>query len=125
MILSGMAILRIEGDDLVLRLSRLEQVGALHGDIRVALSAVGDLQISERPFGELRGIRAPGTGLPRRIALGTWRHRRGKDFAALYRGRPAIIVRLRDAPFQRLLVCSDDAEDCLTSIRARLAGAAA
>ena len=120
-----MAMLCTEDDDLVLRLSRLEQVGALHGDIRVPLSAVDDLQISERPFGELRGIRAPGTALPRRIALGSWRHRRGKDFAALYRGRPAIIVRLRGAPFQRLLVCAEDAEACLTAIQARLARAPA
>jgi hypothetical protein len=60
--------------------------------------------------GELRGMRAPGTGVPGQVALGTWRHRRGKDFVALYRGRPAVIVRLRGAPFQRLLVADDDAD---------------
>ena len=105
-----MATLRVESTDLVLRLSRWEKLGGLHGDIRVPRSAVEDLRVSRKPFGDLRGIRAPGTGLPRRIALGTWRYRGGKDFAALYGGKPAVIVRLREGPFQRLLVSAEDAD---------------
>ena len=105
-----MATLLVDDGDLVLRLSRWEKLGGLHGDIRVPRGAVEDVQVSRKPFGDLRGIRAPGTGLPRRIALGTWRYRGGKDFAALYRGKPGVIVRLRDAPFQRLLVSADDAD---------------
>ncbi len=84
-----MARLMREDRDLVLRLSPIEKLGGLHGDIRVPLEAVQDVSVRRQPFGELRGIRAPGTGLPRRIALGTWRYRGGKDFAALYRGSPA------------------------------------
>ncbi len=75
-----------------------------------------DLYVSRRPFGELRGVRAPGTGVPGRIALGTWRYRGGKDFAALYGGKPAVIVHLRDAPFRRLLVSADDAEPLAAAI---------
>ena len=51
------------------------------------------------------------------IALGTWRHRGGKDFAALYRGKPAVIVRLRDAEFRRLLIAADDADAVAARIR--------
>ena len=105
-----MATLLIDDGDLVLRLSGWEKLGGLHGDIRVSRGAVEDVQVSRQPFGDLRGIRAPGTGLPRRIALGTWRHRGGKDFAALYGGKPGVIVHLRDGPFQRLLVSADDAD---------------
>ena len=97
-------------DDLWVRLSRREKLGALRGDIRVPLSAVEDVRVSRQPFGEVRGVRAPGTGIPRVIALGTWRERGGKDFVALYRDRPAVIVRLRDAPFRRLLISTEDAE---------------
>lgn len=105
-----MATLLIDDGDLVLRLSRWEKLGGLHGDIRVPRDAVEDMHVSHKPFGDLRGIRAPGTGLPRRIALGTWRYRGGKDFAALYGGKPGVIVRLRNGPFQRLLVSADDAD---------------
>ena len=113
-----MATLHCEGDELVLRLSPREKLGAVHGDVRVPLKAVRDVALSDAPFAELRGLRAPGTALPRRIALGTWRYRGGKDFAALYRHKPAVIVSLQDAPFGRLLVSADDAADVAARIRA-------
>lgn len=113
-----MATLRIEDRELVVSLSRWEKAGALHGDVRVPLSSIDDVSVSAQPFGELRGLRAPGTGLPRVIALGTWRYLGGKDFAALYRGRPAMIVRLRDAPHARLLVSADDADTVAAAIGA-------
>jgi hypothetical protein len=54
-------------------------------------------------------MRMPGTGWPGAIALGTWRYGGGKDFAALYRGGPALIVELAGAEFRRLLVSSHNA----------------
>ena len=99
-----------EGDELVVRLNDLEKAGALRGDVRVPLSAVRAVTVSERPFRDLRGIRAPGAGLPGVIALGTWRYRGGKDVAALYRGGPALVVELDEgAPYRRLLVSAHDA----------------
>lgn len=113
-----MATLHCEADELVLRLSPREKLGALHGDVRGPLKSVRDVAVSDTPFHALRGLRAPGTALPRRIALGTWRYRGGKDFAALDRGKSAVIVSLQDAPFGRLLVSADDAEDVAAHIRA-------
>lgn len=113
----AMAHLTTEGDELVLRLSRCERIGALHGDIRVPLAAVEKAYTSPRPFDELRGTRAPGTGIPRVIALGTWRRRGGpRDFAALYRGRPGVIVCLRGAPYERLLVSANDPDAVAAAI---------
>jgi hypothetical protein len=111
-----MAMLVTENDELVLRLSRWEKLGAFHDDIRVPRSAVQSVSVSPRPFKELRGMRAPGTGWPGLIALGTWRGSGGRDFVALYRGKAAVIVVLRDAPYQRLLVSADDAEAVAAAI---------
>ncbi len=77
-----MAQLITDGDDLVLSLATWERLGGMHGDIRVPLSAVEEIAVTERPFGELRGVRAPGTGMPRVIELGTWRGKGEKGFAA-------------------------------------------
>ena len=107
-----------EGDELVLRLSTLEKLGGMRGDIRVPLDAMQDVVVSEDPFGALRGMRAPGTGIPRVIALGTWRYKGLRDFAALYRGKAAVIVHLHDAPFERLFVSADDANALAAAIRA-------
>jgi hypothetical protein len=113
------ASLAPENDELVLRLSRREKLGALRGDVRVPLSSVERVSVSATPFRELRGLRAPGAGLPGVIALGTWRYRGGKDLVALYRRTPGVIVDLRDAPYRRLLVSADDAPAIAAAIRRR------
>lgn len=105
-----MARLIAEGGDLWVRLSRRERLGAIHGDVCVPLDAVQDVHVSRHPFRELRGMRAPGAGFPGLIALGTFRYRGGKDFAALYRDKPAVVVRLSGASFRRLLISADDAD---------------
>jgi len=104
-----MATLVREGDDIVVRLNDLEKAGAMRGDVRVPAASVRGVRVTLTPFRELRGLRAPGTGFPGVIALGTWRWRGGKDFAAVYRGGPAVVVDLAGAEFARLLVSEHDA----------------
>ena len=110
----------VTGDgQLVLSLSRWERVGGLHRSIRVPLSAVEDVAVTDTPFKELRGQRAPGTGIPRVIALGTWRKsRKQKGFAAVYRGKRGVVGRLRDHEFEWLCVSADDPEEIVARIRA-------
>lgn len=52
----------------------------------------------------LRGIRAPGTGLPGVIMLGTTRYRGGKDFNAVYGHKPGVVITLSDFPYRRVLL---------------------
>jgi hypothetical protein len=104
-----MATLRREGDELVVLLNDLEKLGGLRAGPRVPLSAIRDVRVTESPFRELRGLRAPGTGIPGVLALGTWRYRGGKDFAALYRGGPALIIELEGTDLNRLLISAHDA----------------
>ena len=112
-----MAMLRREGSELVVRLNDLEKAGALRGDVRVPAAAVREVRVTQTPFRELRGMRAPGTGWPGVIALGTWRGGGGKDFAALYRGGPAVIVELDNAEYRRLLVSAQNAADVAETLR--------
>jgi hypothetical protein len=116
-----------EGDELAVRLNDLEKAGALRGDVRVPMSSVRSVTVSTTPFRDLRGIRAPGTGLPGVIALGTWRYRGGKDFAALYRGGPALVIELDGAEYRRLLVSAHDAvalrEELVTDTKPATPGA--
>jgi hypothetical protein len=100
-------------------LSQAERLAALRGDVSAALDEIADVQVSPHPFGELRGIRAPGTGVPGVIALGTWRHRGGKDFVAIYRRRPAVVVLLAaGCEFERLIVGVEDPDQTVAAIRA-------
>lgn len=105
-----MAALTIEGDELVVELSGLEKVGAFHGDVRVPRTAVRNVRAVDDAIGAVRGFRAPGTGFPRVIALGTWRRKGSKDFVAAYRRRPGVVVELEGAAYGRLIVSTDDAD---------------
>jgi hypothetical protein len=91
---------------LTLKLSALEKIGALHGDISVAKSQLISKTEVRNPWTRkhLRGFRAPGTGLPFLIMLGTMRFKGGKDFCAIYKRTPAVIYEFADAPFKRWVV---------------------
>jgi hypothetical protein len=84
----------------------------------VPLSAVRSVRAVDDPWPELRGLRAPGTGIPGVIALGTRRGGFGKDFAAVYHHRPAVVVDLEGADFSRLVVTADDAPEFAARITA-------
>ena len=70
-----MASLIIDCADLVVKMSELEEIEAFHGEVRVPLAAVRAVRTAGDGWPELRGIRAPGTGLPGVIAVGTRRGR--------------------------------------------------
>jgi len=112
-----MALLRRIGDEIVVTLNDLEKAGALRGDVHVPFSAVRSVRVSTSPFVDLKGMRAPGTGIPGVIALGTWRGNGYKDFAALYRGGPAVVVELEGAAWRRLLVSAQDAPAIVERLR--------
>ena len=117
----SVADLEVDGDELVLHLRAIEKAEGAHGDIRVPLAAVTAVRAVDDPWPELRGIRAPGTGLPNVIAVGTRRGDFGKDFAAVHGKGPAVVVELEGAAYGRFVVTADDAAARATSV-ARAAG---
>ena len=115
-----MATLEVNGNDLVVRLRPLEKLGAIHGDVRVPLKTVTAVRMTTEPWSELRGVRAPGTGLPGVIALCTLRGSGVKDFAAVYRHGPAVVVETDGGPFNRLVISCADAAGQVNRITAAL-----
>lgn len=113
-----MAELLVEGDEVVVALGGWEKVGAFHGDVRVPRTAVRDVRKVDVAIGEVRGLRAPGTALPGVTALGTWRRRGGKDFVAVYRRRPGVVVELDGARYARLIVTTDDPDAVVAALTA-------
>jgi hypothetical protein len=96
-----------EGEELILQLSPLEKLGSLHNSIRVpksSLIAVRDISNSWLRADGLRGFRAPGTGIPWVIMLGTLRRKRGKDFAVVYGRGSAKVYEFSGGAFRRWIV---------------------
>jgi hypothetical protein len=111
-----MAELIINVCDITVSLSAVEKLEALHGNVTVSRSAVARVRTVPDGMVEVHGLRAPGTGLPGVIKVGTWRSREGKTFAVCHGRRPAIVLELVGAPYNRLVVTLDDPELAMRSL---------
>ena len=105
-----MADVRVDGGEVVVALTRLEKLAALHGDVRVPLPVVRAVDVVDDGPAAVRGLRAPGTAWPGGPKIGTWRRRDGRTFAVTRRGRPALRLTLDDprSAFTELVVTVDD-----------------
>jgi hypothetical protein len=114
--------LAIEGLELVVHLSPVEKLAALRGDVRFPLSSVTDVVVEPNVWDALRGIRAPGTGVPYVLAYGRRRWLGGSDLALVRGGkRPGLRVDFdHDAPFARLVATVADPQASAEAIRSAL-----
>ncbi len=114
--LGFVAALVVTGDDLVLRLTTAEHIEGFHRDIVVPMSSVASVWVSEDMWSDLRGLRAPGTGLPGIVAVGTRRGSFGKDFTVIHGKGRGVIVDLEDQEFSRLMVTVAQPEEVLAQL---------
>jgi hypothetical protein len=104
---SNMAKVIEQDDQLILKLSLVEKIFALHfRQLKVSKSQLISKKGYEKPWSNevLKGVRAPGTGFPYLILLGTMRYRGGKDFTAIYKKRPVNVYQFEDYDFKRWIV---------------------
>lgn len=97
----------IETDNqLQLKLSVLEKIFALHGDIWVDKSLLIKKVMVEKPWrpSVIKGFRAPGAAIPFVVLLGTMRYRGGKDFTAIYNRTAVDIYEFKDSAYKRWIV---------------------
>ena len=89
-----------------LKLSVLEKIFALHGDIWVDKSLLTKKVMVENPWRRevIKGIRAPGTAIPFVVLLGTMRYRGGKDFTAIYNRTAVDIYEFQHSAYKRWIV---------------------
>lgn len=98
-----MAKIVVDGKSVTLQLSTWEKIGSLHGSITTDISNISSVEFIEKLWTTkvLRGMRAPGTGIPYVVLLGTMRYVRGKDFTAIKGRTSGVIVHLKFGPFKR------------------------
>ncbi|MFC9515714.1 alpha/beta hydrolase [Nocardiaceae bacterium NPDC056970] len=120
-----MVELSVQGDRLVLRLSRFERIAGLRGDVAIPVEQIRDVDVVADAFANTRGMRAPGLGVPRRLRIGTWRGRGARTFVVARAGVPAVRVRTvgraAGAELDELIVTTPDAAQVAGRIRDVLA----
>ena len=99
-------MLTIEGEHLTYKLSLLESIGAFGGSPTSKIKNLKSIHLDTSPWTAkvLRGIRAPGTGFPYVIMLGTMRHRKGKDFCVVYKKNPVLILEFENEKYKRWVI---------------------
>ena len=111
-----MAELVIDKESLTVVLSAAERVEALHRDVSVPRAAITEVRAVPDGMDQVRGLRAPGTGLPGVIMVGTWRSSDGTTFAVCHGRRPAVVIELTGQAFDRLVVTVDNPEEAVASL---------
>ncbi|SCE73611.1 hypothetical protein [Micromonospora mirobrigensis] len=104
-----MASVEITADRIRVRLSTAEKIFALRGDLSFPRTAVRGVEVVPNAVTMIRGLRAPGLGLPGLRNVGTWRGRAGTEFVTVRAGQPAVRITLSGQPYDSLLIGSDDA----------------
>jgi hypothetical protein len=112
------ATLVVQRDELIVRLSGVECAAAMRREIRVPLASIESVCADPDPWSALRGIRAPGTGIPGVVAYGVRRVTGGApDFVAVHGRGPAVRVELAPgAPYGRLVVTVEDVESTVAAV---------
>ena len=105
-----MATIEIDGDNVVLKLGRVEELEAMHvHQISAPLSAVQSVEGVDDPWHDLRGVKEVGEEVPDKSMVGSRRGEGFKDFCAIHKSGPAIIITFDPAAseYNRWIVSGD------------------
>ena len=115
-----MADLRIEGDELVLHLSALERLEAVHGDLREPLSAVRAIEVLENAHEPADHGFKVGERLPGVSEVAVVRTRGEKLFAAVHHDTPrGVRVAFSGGDYDAWIVGCGDPEAVAADLRAQ------
>lgn len=117
-----MADIRVDGADLLVELTRLEKVEAVHGNLRLPLTSVREVKVVDRPLDLIHGLKLPGTGIPGSTAVGTWVSPDGSTFAVEHHASRGVLLRLEGQTYQQVVVGCDQREAVAERIRAAVGG---
>ena len=117
-----MAHITVDLNDVVVHLSTLEAVVAWRHGVRVPISCLRMVQVSESPLDDLSLLRLPGLAWPGAFVVGCGRHRGQREFAAVHAGAPAIVLEVEGAAFDRVVVSDPQAVDKAADLAALLLG---
>lgn len=103
-----MAIVSIEGKNLVVTMTGINKVAALKSRIDVPLAHVRGATEDPGIVHESKGLRAPGTHVPGIITAGTFHQHGERIFWDVTDGSRAIVIEFVDEDFARLVITVED-----------------
>jgi hypothetical protein len=114
--------LELNGEDLTLKLSPFERVGALVSPPKARLDQVESVEFRDNLWSAhlLQGVRAPGTGFPYVVMIGVMRRLKTKDFCVIKRKKPGVVITFSAGPYQRWIYTHEGSRHAEDQILAAL-----
>ena len=105
-----MARLVVQDGNVICQLSIGEKIFGFHGSPQASITDVVRIERISNfwKYSGWRGVRAPGTGIPGIVGLGTWRKLGAKTFCAIYKKEGGFRVTLKNSEFESWLVSTSD-----------------
>jgi hypothetical protein len=118
----SVAKVEINGDALQIHVTGVDRILALKSSVSVPLTHVsGADQDLEEASVVFHGLKLPGTGIPGVVTAGSWLKSGEWTFWDVHDPARAVIIRLHDEHYSRLVIGVDDPAATVELIRAALA----
>ncbi|MET8998491.1 hypothetical protein [Amycolatopsis sp. NPDC004169] len=103
-----MALVRIDGEDLVVVMEGLDKLWAFKSSLTIPLANVRGATADPGIAADPKGFRAPGAHLPGVITAGTFHQDGEKIFWDVRDASKAVVIELADERYSRLVLQVDD-----------------
>jgi hypothetical protein len=117
-----MAELRVDSNDVVVSLSRVEALAACRRAVRVPVRCLTMVHVEQSPMAGVSMLRLPGVAWPGAFAFGSRRRGGRHEFVAVRAGVPAVVLEAENALWDRVVVSHRDAVDIAAELATLLLG---
>jgi hypothetical protein len=115
-----MAVVSIEGTDLVVEIEGLDKLWAFKSRLTVPLEHVRGAHADPNVMSEPKGWRGPGSNVPGVIVAGTYHQDGQRILWDVHDGRKAVVIELHDETYQRIVIGVDDPNATVALVAAAL-----
>ncbi|MFI1022302.1 hypothetical protein [Streptomyces olivaceus] len=116
-----MALIRIDGDDLVVVIEGFDKLWAFKGSLTIPLANVRGVTADPGIATDPKGIRAPGSHVPGVITAGTFHQDGEKVFWDVRDASKAVVIELADERYARLVLQVNDPRAAVALVEKALA----
>lgn len=119
-----MTRVRIDRDRLIVVLEGLDRLWALKSRLEIPLAHVQGATIDRGIVRDRKGVRAPGTHIPRVITAGTFHQSGERTFWNVRNGDRTVVIQLTNEKYTRLVIEVEDPRDTVALVERALAARA-
>ncbi|MBL1072779.1 hypothetical protein JK358_00050 [Nocardia sp. 2] len=115
-----MAAVTIDGRNLVVEMPGWEKVWALKGRLEVPLRQVRGIKVDSAYAERPKGIRFPGTYIPKVITAGTYLHQGEKIFWDVRDPQQSVVIDLSGGKYSKLVLQVEHPDQVVSEVRAAI-----